>query len=298
MATVPRDIIANLTYQLNQLSLASRRVVIRALENITYTDVADLRQKILEILEPIFGAATDDAAAYAANMYDEIREYELGKRINAVAQSMRNPVATEKAVRAFVNYLESGGMERIKQLLADRMDYEIKKAAAECVQYNAKTDPAKPRFARVPTGSETCMFCIMLASRGFVYLSESSAGALDHFHPHCDCRVVPGFGDTEVDGYDPDALYDVWKGSGFNPNNKDKTSKPYKTKYAYEGDDNVPSFSNFNDVKAYLYDATSQADLEHRFTILGNIYGFQSEQMRSQSLKNVLKTASKRLSKE
>ena len=61
------------------------------------------------------------------------------------------------------------------------------------------------RYARVPTGTETCPFCVMLASRGFVYLSERAAR---HAHPGCDCRVVPGFaGETEVEGYDLDGLY-------------------------------------------------------------------------------------------
>lgn len=61
------------------------------------------------------------------------------------------------------------------------------------------------RYARVPTGGETCPFCVMLASRGFVYISEQAAS---HAHPGCDCRVVPGFaGETEVEGYDLDGLY-------------------------------------------------------------------------------------------
>lgn len=34
------------------------------------------------------------------------------------------------------------------------------------------------RFARVPTGAETCTFCLMLASRGAVYSSATSAGTV------------------------------------------------------------------------------------------------------------------------
>ncbi|MBR1745702.1 MAG: hypothetical protein IJ734_07000 [Fibrobacter sp.] len=60
-------------------------------------------------------------------------------------------------------------------------------------------------------GPTTCPFCLMLASRGFVYLSEESAGDFDRFHRHCDCRIVPGTADTKVDGYDPAELYDRWK---------------------------------------------------------------------------------------
>lgn len=62
-------------------------------------------------------------------------------------------------------------------------------------------------FARVPTGTETCTFCLMLASRGAVYHSRKTAGEWRHFHRGCDCKVVPSFEDdpmaTLVHGHDP-----------------------------------------------------------------------------------------------
>lgn len=63
----------------------------------------------------------------------------------------------------------------------------------------------KVTYARVPTGSETCAFCLMLASRGYVYTAKSSAGWLRKFHHDCDCQIVPNVGATP-EGYDPDAL--------------------------------------------------------------------------------------------
>lgn len=290
MAQLPRDIVDNLTFKLNILSNAAKKAIADQIAMIQYDSVADLRNKLIEILEPYFANATDLAAEYAAQMYNDAREYALGKRLDAIADSGRIPEATQGAIRSFVGELQNGGLERIVKLLQERIDYEIKRAAGYATSDLAMKDPAKPRFARVPTGAETCQFCIMLASRGFVYHTKKSAGALDHWHPNCDCRIVPGFqGYTKIKGYDPDELYRLWKGSGFNPNTPEKR----RTKYTYKStDDNIPSFQNFNDVKQYLYDATSQEDLEHRFSILGNIYGYQSEQMTSQALKNVVKTAS------
>ena len=52
-------------------------------------------------------------------------------------------------------------------------------------------------FARVPTGTETCTFCLMLASRGAVYHTRKTAGEWSHFHRGCDCKVVPS---SEDDG--------------------------------------------------------------------------------------------------
>lgn len=67
------------------------------------------------------------------------------------------------------------------------------------------------RFARIPTGDETCAFCLMLAGRGFVYLSELTAGGgpehsteFDRYHSFCDCLIVSSFDPTPMlEGYDP-----------------------------------------------------------------------------------------------
>ena len=68
-------------------------------------------------------------------------------------------------------------------------------------------------WARVATGEETCEWCLMLVSRGPVYLNAHSAGStftddtalrmdaagtlmdqqIKQWHPNCDCRVVPVF---------------------------------------------------------------------------------------------------------
>lgn len=67
-------------------------------------------------------------------------------------------------------------------------------------------------FARVPTGTETCTFCLMLASRGAVYHTRKTAGEWGRFHRGCDCKVVPSFeGDPDaelVQGVKPRELYE------------------------------------------------------------------------------------------
>ena len=80
------------------------------------------------------------------------------------------------------------------------------------------------RYARVPQGLETCDFCLMLASRGFVYLTAESAEGWNHTHRGCDCIVVAGVvhkeggkwvQDTQLEGYDLtdlNALREEWGG--------------------------------------------------------------------------------------
>jgi len=65
-------------------------------------------------------------------------------------------------------------------------------------------------YARVPTGAETCTYCMMLASRGFAYRSEQSAGHADH--RGCNCLIVAGVhGSTTVEGVDIREQYDTWR---------------------------------------------------------------------------------------
>lgn len=65
------------------------------------------------------------------------------------------------------------------------------------------------RFARVLGSKDHCEACIMLASRGAVYKSAKSAKGF--WHDQCACRPVPFHKTTEIDGYNPDELYDRWQ---------------------------------------------------------------------------------------
>lgn len=82
------------------------------------------------------------------------------------------------------------------------------------LQRNMRLDPTKPRWARVPAGPTTCAFCLMLASRGFAYLSEESAGLGNSYHPHCDCRIVPSWGKQHLAGFNPDRYRRMWDSTG------------------------------------------------------------------------------------
>lgn len=61
-------------------------------------------------------------------------------------------------------------------------------------------DANDKRYARVPTGSKTCAWCMMLASRGAMYYSEDTAKAGNH--NNCDCVFVAMPKGKYVDGWD------------------------------------------------------------------------------------------------
>lgn len=93
----------------------------------------------------------------------------------------------------------------VRRRVGDLARDQVKRTANRTMAENCARDGV--RYARVPRGTETCGFCIMLASRGFVYTTPEAAS---HAHDGCDCKVVPGFDGIEVEGYDPDALYDLY----------------------------------------------------------------------------------------
>ena len=78
------------------------------------------------------------------------------------------------------------------------------------MQRAVANDPTKPRWARVPRGAKTCAFCLMLASRGFAYLSEDAAGRQMQYHADCDCDIVPSWGSAKLKDYDPDKYYEMY----------------------------------------------------------------------------------------
>lgn len=71
------------------------------------------------------------------------------------------------------------------------------------------------RWARVPSRPDPCAFCVILASRGGVYLTEQTATfageSENKYHNDCSCVATPIWDESDYpEGYDPDALYDKY----------------------------------------------------------------------------------------
>ena len=162
------------------------------------------------------GASASVASRLAAEFYDGLRA-SFGIKDGFAAEVAQTwvPAATEGATRAFVaEYVQDGDAEKFVEKCIGRLSAETRKSANKCIERNAKRDPKRPKWARVPTGADTCEFCIMLASRGFVYGDEELAS---HAHANCDCVCVPSWDkkNPALEGYDPDAYYEQYKQSKF-----------------------------------------------------------------------------------
>lgn len=180
-----------------------------------YEERKAARDLAMEFFKDLVSAYGDAAATLAADFYEELAEA-AGE---AVPPAVLAESAGERSMESSVRYAARNlfGQQASAAAFADAMDAAlrryVKKMANDTMSANAVRDGSRHgvRFARVPAGAETCAFCIMLASRGFVYASEKTAGEFDHFHDNCDCKVIAGFGDDAgIEGYDPDAYLDYY----------------------------------------------------------------------------------------
>lgn len=157
-----------------------------------------------------FGNRAGDAAYALRAMMAEVAGVELPVAAYAYAP---DPEYVERTARYQVGKLIEGDRDGFVAQIADASRYFAERGANDTMHNvgiaDARALGRRVRWARVPTGATTCSYCLMLASRGFVYRTE--AKALNANHRHCDCRIVEGLDDTEIEGYDPDLYYDMWK---------------------------------------------------------------------------------------
>ena len=210
--TIPRAAVDFLTEEINGISADAQARVLEVLQGISWTpeNIAECRELVLQALAAVMPTYTTMAAQASADFYDAARELVVGEKMGAQAISDYDPRKTEGAVRGFVRFVLRDDVQTFNDQVLQRIDYEMKRSANMSVVENGRRDPKRVRYARVPTGAETCDFCLMLASRGFVYQSEGTASA-SHCHSSCDCRVTPGWDGMEVEDYDPRSIYDRWQ---------------------------------------------------------------------------------------
>lgn len=221
--------------QIDSLSRAQARsaaLAKRELGNV-WAEIADWeparqRDALLELVPAIIDKYADTSSVAAAEWYQRVRDKWISDDFKA-----RTPVKANddisKLIRANAGVLfgDDADPGRMLRFLNAVVDKGVKQGGRDTIRYNAKRDPKKPRYARVPSGAKTCAFCAMLASRGWVYESAETAGAMSEYHSDCDCEIVPSWDkdSPNVEGYDPEKLYEdyekAYKAAGDNPTMED-----------------------------------------------------------------------------
>ena len=137
------------------------------------------------------------ASSLATEWYDALAD-KCGKHFDvAITSSVWEP-SNDDAVARYqakkLANLEGDGIQPFAEACGEYAANTAMRSPNETIIRNVGCDRNKgARFARVPTGFETCTFCLMLAGRGAVYHTRETAGAFSHFHRGCDCKVVPSF---------------------------------------------------------------------------------------------------------
>lgn len=156
----------------------------------------------------------DIAATVAADWFEELREVEgvsgrfrppLGPSVPLEQVNGRLGYATRASGPLFLG--DSATLTAFLSMMAN--EYALQ-PGRETIIEAARKD--KAAFARVPEPG-ACKFCLMLASRGFVY-SKDTVGDSKKFHGKCRCNAMPVWDETRARveyGYDPDALYDLYR---------------------------------------------------------------------------------------
>lgn len=202
-------------------SASSQLATLVTAELTDYFGVLDLskpeavRDALLEFVPALVAEYGQVAAALAMEWYEHLR-FESGAAGTYVSAAVSAPSVTPARVEAEVRFAAGHLFEKVDEVededgnvtvvrtpaspakalavLTGATDKYVKQFGRETVAWNAEREGV--RYARVPTGATTCAFCLVLASRDAVYLSEKSAGSkkfgsANEFHGHCDCEIVP-----------------------------------------------------------------------------------------------------------
>lgn len=165
-----------------------------------FPEVASFRRRSAELGRAFYDAQRD---LHVGSRHDVLlTDYKFEwfeEAMRPSREAMRKPGATEEALGQMIL----------------RVAKEVENGGRRTILRAVETDRSVKGWARVATGRETCAFCMMMVSRGPVYLSAESAGldaddttaqqlweegdeaALNElakrWHPGCDCKVVPVF---------------------------------------------------------------------------------------------------------
>lgn len=176
--------------------------------------IKEFRSAVIDIVKAIEDTYGLSSASVGSMFYDWIMS-EVELPTSSVDFHAANDEQIKKSVHYWMKDIASdtpdpdkfvaGILSFVERTVYHASDIYIADAAKHAYQ-----DGIKIKFARVPTGP-TCPFCIMLASRGFVYATPETAGEFTQYHDKCDCHIIAGYEGLQVEGYDYETMYAHYK---------------------------------------------------------------------------------------
>lgn len=139
---VPAAYVRNYDMSISRLSDKACREIKPMLRRLDYSDIAAARDAVIGILDTYLGAYTEASASISAAFYKECRDLVLGGDYEPLVDARRNREATGESVRAFIQTIVDGNdPDAFIDKVMSRINYEIRKAASDCMFANAKYDP-------------------------------------------------------------------------------------------------------------------------------------------------------------
>lgn len=187
---------------------------------------------LLVLLFPAVQSHRDRASELAREFYDSQRSQYFDDRHDFLKQDYQFEWFIEDMEPARRKMSQPNSSDNAIIELAMRAVKQVENGGRRTIIEAVETDPRPVQgWARVATGRETCAFCLMLVSRGPVYLDAETAGLdaservavrmhlngeditdlMHKWHPNCDCKVIPVFDKQNWPGKDAaDRAYDAW----------------------------------------------------------------------------------------
>ena len=220
------------------VSQEARDAFLKAAEDIDFTDWAVAAEQLREVIEQIvdvYGTASGELGAqwyeYCRSMKYDSGYFAIVKRPNrysvksdcdnVIDKLFGREITEEEMVMSLAGVVVDQVQKHSRNVIEDNLDIEYWDAIARgdytsnTVQRRAKPAADEIGYARVPSSLNPCAFCVMLASRGFVYRSEYTATKTKsggRYHEHCSCKAVPFFDAGSIVGYGKklDAYYGMY----------------------------------------------------------------------------------------
>lgn len=152
------------------------------------SDPVRVRNALLAFLPELITTYGDVSALLAADFYDMLRDVPpSAASFRAAFAQPVDPGKAQGVTRWAVGALFEEDVALFQSQLLGATQRLVTQRGRDTIFDNAGRDPVRTAVARIPSGTDTCSFCIMLAARGADYTDLVSAGEMNDFHDNCDC---------------------------------------------------------------------------------------------------------------
>jgi hypothetical protein len=204
-------------HTLQGVSQQARDAFLVAAAEVDFSDWAEAAEQLRQIAMAVTDAYGLAAGELGAQWYEYCRAMKYGSGYRAIVGTtsrygiksdcdtvidklFKGTITEDALIGALAGVVVDHIQTRARDVIEDNLDIEYKAARASGNDRFAD----EIGYARVPNAG-ACAFCIMLASRGFVYRSEYTATTSkrtgDRYHEHCTCTAVPFHQAGTIKGY-------------------------------------------------------------------------------------------------